>query len=166
MDPDKLRGMFGGKSSKSSASPSGSMPNINKVDGGMASGMFGGMAGGAGVGMGDSGHQRNPDDMPSMSEMAAMMGTMKGPEADMVKQMMETMSKGDPQMMQQLSGYWKMLNGMAESSPGDYKEFIDKQMGEMGDHYAEERKKEEEKFTVNATPHFCFSIKAARVVSE
>ena len=104
--------------------------------------------------------------MPSMAEMAAMMSTMHGPEADMVKNMMETMSKGDPQMMQQLQGYWKMLNGMAESTPDDYKKFIDKQMGEMNDHYAEERKKEMEKFTVDSTPHFCFSIKVARVVSE
>ena len=54
MDPEKLRGMFGGKSTSSSG-PSGSMPNINRADGGMASGMFGGMTGGPGVGMGDPG---------------------------------------------------------------------------------------------------------------
>ena len=34
--------------------------------------------------------------MPSVAEMNAMMGHMKGPEAEVMKTMLESLQKGDP----------------------------------------------------------------------
>lgn len=39
--------------------------------------------------------------------------------------MMEAMTKGDPETMKQMEGYWKMLDEMAGSSPDQYKKFIE-----------------------------------------
>lgn len=35
-------------------------------------------------------------DMPSVAEMSAMLGAMRGPEADVMKNMLEMMQSGDP----------------------------------------------------------------------
>lgn len=59
-----------------------------------------------------------------------------------------------------------MLNGMAESTPEEYKTYIDSQMKEMEATYEKERKAEEERFVVESQPHFCFSIKPARIIPE
>ena len=59
-----------------------------------------------------------------------------------------------------------MLNGMAESTPEEYKTYIDSQMKEMEATYEKERKAEEERFVVESQPHFCFSIKPARIIQE
>lgn len=100
MNAEKLRGMFGG-------SAKGSVPNL---------------IGGAQPQMAQ---QVTPTEMPNMAEMMAMLGSMKGPEADMMKGMLEMMQNGDPKVQKQMQGYWKMLNGMAESTPEEYKTFID-----------------------------------------
>ena len=44
------------------------------------------------------------------------------------------MTKGDPEMKKQIEGYWKMLDGMSQDSPEEYKKFIDDQMTEMRDY--------------------------------
>ena len=59
-----------------------------------------------------------------------------------------------------------MLNGLAESTPEEYKQFIDSQMKEMNEHVEKERKIEEEKLAVESQPHFCFSMKAAKIIAE
>ena len=105
-------------------------------------------------------------DMPSVAEMSAMLGAMRGPEADVMKNMLEMMQSGDPQIQKQMAGYWKMLNGMAESNSEEYKQFIDSQMKEMNDHLKVEREKEEEMLSVESQPHFCFQIRPAKIVSE
>ena len=104
--------------------------------------------------------------MPTVAEMKALSAHMKGPEADMLKDMIKAMEKGDPAMKKQMEGFWKMLNGMADSSPEEYKTYISGQMKEMEDAFEKERKAEEEKFTVESQPHFCFSIKPARLVTD
>ena len=74
MNAEKLRGMFGGQTK-------GNIPNV----------MGGGKAG-------PQINQNSVNEMPNKNEMAAMMGAMKGPEADMMKSMLELMQKGDPQL--------------------------------------------------------------------
>ena len=104
--------------------------------------------------------------MPTVPEMKAFAAHMKGPEAEMLKGMITAMEKGDPKMKQQMEGFWKMLNGMAESTPEEYKTYIDSQMKEMEATYEKERKAEEERFNVESQPHFCFCIKPARIIPE
>lgn len=43
-----------------------------------------------------------------------------------------------------------MLNGMAESTPEEYKTYIDSQMKEMESQYEKERKAEEERYVVES----------------
>jgi hypothetical protein len=64
-------------------------------------------------------------EMPTVAEMKMIASQMRGPEADMLKQMIDAMEKGDLAMKKQLEGFWKMLNGMAESTPEEYKSYID-----------------------------------------
>jgi hypothetical protein len=63
--------------------------------------------------------------MPTVAEMKAISAHMKGAEGEMLKGMIQAMEKGDPAMIKQMEGFWKMLNGMAESTPEEYKTFID-----------------------------------------
>lgn len=45
-----------------------------------------------------------------------------------------------------MEGFWKMLNGMHDSNPEEYKKFIDGQMKGMNEEMEKQRKAEEEKF--------------------
>ena len=63
---------------------------------------------------------------------------------------MQAMTSGDPEVKKQLEGYWKMLDGMAEKDPEEYKQFIKGQMTEMKEHEKMERKQEEDKFSIQS----------------
>ena len=77
--------------------------------------MLGGMGGGPpgsmptmpGMGGGGDGKPMSPAEMKSMQAL------------------IEAMTKGDPEMKKQIEGYWKMLDGMSQDSPEEYKKFID-----------------------------------------
>ena len=59
--------------------------------------------------------------------MKAMGGAGGGAPAGMdpaglraMQNMMEAMTKGDPEIKKQMEGYWKMLDSMAQDSPDEY----------------------------------------------
>ena len=77
---------------------------------------------------------------------------------------MQAMTSGDPEVKKQLGGYWKMLDGMAEKDPEEYKQFINSQMKEMKEHEKIERKQEEDKFSIQSQAYFSFCIKPAKIL--
>ena len=79
---------------------------------------------------------------------------------------MEAMTKGDPEMKKQIEGYWKMLDGMSQESPEEYKNFIDEQMKEMKEYEAQEKKQEEDKFSIKSEAYFAFGIKPAKIHAQ
>ena len=98
--------------------------------------MLGGMAGGGGAPGGMPGMPGGPGGNLSPAEMKSM------------KALIEAMTKGDPEMKKQIEGYWKMLDGMSQDNPDEYKKFIDSQMKEMKEYEEEEKKQEDEKFSI------------------
>lgn len=52
------------------------------------------------------------------------------------------MLNGNPELMKQMQGYWKMLDNMSESSPEEYKKFIDEQMKDMSSEIKKEKEEE------------------------
>ena len=51
-------------------------------------------------------------------------------------------------MRKKMEGYWKMLDNMHQSDPGEYKKFIGTQMTEMKEVTAKEREESEAKFNI------------------
>ena len=98
-----------------------------------------------GGGPGESGPSLGPGEMKSMQAL------------------MEAMTKGDPEVKKQIEGYWKMLDGMSQDSPEEYKKFIDEQMKEMKEYESQERKQEEDKFSIRSEPYFAFCMKPAKI---
>ena len=91
-------------------------------------------------------------------------GPSLGPgEMKSMQALMEAMTKGDPEMKKQIEGYWKMLDGMSQESPEEYKNFIDEQMKEMKEYEAQEKKQEEDKFSIKSEAYFAFGIKPAKI---
>ena len=112
--------------------------------GGMGNGSTGGMPAMPGMGGGD-GKPMSPAEMKSMQAL------------------IEAMTKGDPEMKKQIEGYWKMLDGMSQDNPDEYKKFIDSQMKEMKEYEEEEKKQEDEKFSIQSEAYFVFSVKPAQI---
>ena len=79
---------------------------------------------------------------------------------------MEAMTKGDPEVKKQIEGYWKMLDGMSQESPEEYKKFIDEQMKEMKEYEAQEKKQEEDKFSIKSEAYFSFYMKPAKIHAQ
>ena len=77
MNAEKLRGMFGPSQTKTN------VPNIMSQPLGQT-------------------QPQVSSEMPSIAEMKTIAAHMKGPEADMLKQMIQAMEKGDSQMQRQL----------------------------------------------------------------
>ena len=56
-----------------------------------------------------------------------------------------------------------MLDGMSQDSPEEYKKFIDGQMKEMRDYEENERKQEEDKYSIRSEAYFAFCMKPAKI---
>ena len=91
---------------------------------------------------------------------------MSSAETRSMQTVLDALRSNDPEMKKQMEGYWKMLDGMADSNPEEYKQFIDKQMDEMRTFDREETKKEESKWSIQSQPYFAFSVKPAKILEH
>ena len=79
---------------------------------------------------------------------------------------LESLIGSDPQAKQQANGFWKFLDNLHESSPEEYKKFIDEQMQEMKSTIGKEKEEETKKQTIESTAAFCMRILIARKVPQ
>lgn len=77
---------------------------------------------------------------------------------------MQKMLKENPDMMNKVNGFWKFLDNLADSSPEDYKKFIEEQMKDMKQDVAKEKEEEVKKQTIVSEPAFCMKALIARKV--
>lgn len=76
------------------------------------------------------------------------------------------MLKDNPDAMKQVEGFWKFLDNLHESSPEEYKQFIDNQMKDMKEDLGQEQKEEIKKQTIKSKPAFCMKVLVARKVDQ
>eukprot|EP00347_Sterkiella_histriomuscorum_P009421 403341278 len=69
-------------------------------------------------------------------------------------------------MMNQVSGFWKFLDNLQQSSPEEYKKFIDEQMTEMKTEISKEKDEEVKKQTITSNPGFCMKALVAKRVDQ
>ena len=79
---------------------------------------------------------------------------------------LQKMMQSNPDAMKQMSGFWKFLDNLSESSPEEYNKFIQGQMSEMKEELKKEKDVETKNYTINSSPAFCMKVLVARKLDK